>query len=127
MGLLDDIKAVFTGAAKSQTDQTQTQPDQTQPVTGTSTEAIQSAIEDESINTVLGNLAQATGCTNWQTSIVDLLRMFGVDSSLSARQNLAKELGYTGDLSDTAAMNEWLHAKVMENIKEHHGKLKDLT
>ena len=36
---------------------------------------------------------------------------------------LAKELGYTGDTSDTATMNEWLHQKVMENIQQHGGKL----
>lgn len=53
---------------------------------------------------------------NWRTSIVDLMKLIGMDSSIGTRHELADELGYTGDKSDSAAMNIWLHAKVMERL-----------
>ncbi len=46
---------------------------------------------------------------NWETSIVDLMKLLGLDSSLAARKSLASELGYGGDVEDSAAMNVWLH------------------
>ena len=45
----------------------------------------------------------------WRTSIVDLMKALDIDSSLPARKELAKELGYTGDTNDSASMNIWLH------------------
>ena len=45
----------------------------------------------------------------WRTSIVDLMKALDIDSSFSARKELAKELGYTGDSNDSATMNIWLH------------------
>src|SRR5690349_5791806 len=45
---------------------------------------------------------------NWRTSIVDLMKLVGLDSSLENRKELARELGYQGDMSDSAAMNIWL-------------------
>jgi len=53
---------------------------------------------------------------NWRESIVDLMKLSGQDSSLSARKELAKELGYTGKLDGSAEMNIWLHARVMEQV-----------
>jgi Domain of unknown function (DUF3597) len=44
---------------------------------------------------------------NWRTSIVDLLKLLGLDSSLSARKGLASELHYDGDTNDSASMNVW--------------------
>src|SRR5262249_41527574 len=49
----------------------------------------------------------------WRTSIVDLMKALDIDSSLGARKELAKELGYTGDTNDSASMNVWLHKQVM--------------
>jgi hypothetical protein len=60
---------------------------------------------------------------DWKTSIVDLLKLIGVDSSHSARVTLAKELGYTGDINDSAAMNVWLHKQVLQKIVESGGKI----
>ncbi|MDE2579878.1 MAG: DUF3597 domain-containing protein [Hyphomicrobiales bacterium] len=60
---------------------------------------------------------------NWKTSIVDLLKLLGLDSSLSARQELARELHYTGDMHDSAAMNIWLHKEVLQKIAANGGKL----
>ena len=59
----------------------------------------------------------------WRTSIVDLMKALDIDSSLSARKELAKELGYTGDTNDSATMNVWLHKQVMTKLAAHGGKL----
>jgi hypothetical protein len=59
----------------------------------------------------------------WRTSIVDLMKALDVDSSLSARKELAKELGYTGDSNDSASMNIWLHKQVMAKLAANGGKL----
>ena len=60
---------------------------------------------------------------DWKKSIVDMLKLLGHDSSLTARKALAAELHYKGDTSDSATMNIWLHAQVMQNLKENGGKL----
>ena len=59
----------------------------------------------------------------WRTSIVDLMKALDVDSSLSARKELATELGYTGDTNDSASMNIWLHKQVMTKLAANGGKL----
>ena len=59
----------------------------------------------------------------WRTSIVDLMKALDVDSSLAARKDLAKELGYTGDMNDSASMNVWLHKQVMSKLAANGGKL----
>jgi len=59
----------------------------------------------------------------WRTSIVDLMKALDIDSSLAARKDLAKELGYTGDTNDSATMNIWLHKQVMTKLAANGGKL----
>jgi len=59
----------------------------------------------------------------WRTSIVDLMKALDIDSSLGARKELAKELGYTGDTNDSASMNIWLHKQVMSKLAANGGKL----
>ncbi|MGZ5988887.1 MAG: DUF3597 domain-containing protein [Rhizomicrobium sp.] len=59
----------------------------------------------------------------WRTSIVDLMKALDIDSSLAARKELAKELGYTGDTNDSASMNVWLHKRVMAKLAANGGKL----
>ena len=59
----------------------------------------------------------------WRTSIVDLMKALDIDSSLGARKELAKELGYTGDSNDSASMNIWLHKQVMTKLAANGGKL----
>ena len=59
----------------------------------------------------------------WRTSIVDLMKALDIDSSLTARKELAKELGYTGDSNDSASMNIWLHKQVMIKLAANGGKL----
>jgi hypothetical protein len=57
----------------------------------------------------------------WRTSIVDLMKALKIESSLSARKELAKELGYTGDMNDSASMNIWLHKQVMTKLAANGG------
>lgn len=78
------------------------------------------------VEAVLTKLAsQQREQLNWQTSIVDLLKLLNLDHGLHARQMLAMELGYKDDLSDTASMNVWLHRKVMEQLAAHGGQVPD--
>jgi hypothetical protein len=62
---------------------------------------------------------------NWRTSIVDLMKLLGLDSSLGARKTLAGELKYSGDTEDSASMNIWLHKTVMEKLAANGGKVPD--
>src|SRR5215208_1536154 len=62
---------------------------------------------------------------DWRHSIVDLMKLLGLDSGLQARKELAQELGYTGDPGDSAAMNMWLHKQVMRKLAENGGKVPD--
>jgi len=59
----------------------------------------------------------------WRTSIVDLMKALDLDSSLSARKQLAKELNYTGNTKDSAKMNVWLHKQIMIKLAANGGKL----
>ena len=61
----------------------------------------------------------------WRKSIVDLMKLVNLDSSLGSRKELAKELGYTGDMNDSATMNVWLHKQVMTKLAENGGKVPD--
>lgn len=58
---------------------------------------------------------------NWRTSIVDLMKLCDLDSSIGHRKELATELGYTGDMNDSASMNIWLHKQVMTKIAANGG------
>ncbi len=86
----------------------------------------QTGISETDITKILEERASKAGQTlNWRTSIVDLMKLLDLDSSLDARKKLAKELGYTGDTSDTAQMNIWLHKQVMRKLAESGGKVPD--
>lgn len=60
---------------------------------------------------------------DWRRSIVDMMKALDLDSSLAARKELADELGYTGDKSDSATMNVWLHKALMKALAENGGKV----
>jgi Domain of unknown function (DUF3597) len=60
---------------------------------------------------------------NWRTSIVDLMKLLEIDSSLENRKELAKELGYKEDTTDSARMNIWLHKRVMQELARNGGKV----
>ena len=67
--------------------------------------------------------AQKKEKLDWRKSIVDLMKVLDLDSSLKARQALAKELNYTGDMNDSAKMNIWLHKQVMNKLAANGGKV----
>ncbi|MCH4092510.1 DUF3597 domain-containing protein [Acetobacter sp.] len=76
------------------------------------------------VDAVLTALAAKSGQPlNWKESIVDLLKLLGLDSSLEARKQLATELKYSGDQNDSATMNVWLIKEVRQKLAENGGKL----
>ena len=76
------------------------------------------------VEVVLVDLASKNAETlNWRTSIVDLMKLLQLDSSLASRKELAQELHFTGDTSDSASMNIWLHRQVMIKLAENGGKV----
>ncbi len=78
------------------------------------------------VGAVLSQMAAKNPQTlDWKHSIVDLMKLLGMDSSLHARQQLAYELGFTGDKGDSATMNMWLSKQVMAKLAENGGKLPD--
>jgi hypothetical protein len=60
---------------------------------------------------------------DWKHSIVDLMKLLGMDSSLAERKELAADLKYSGDTNDSATMNMWLHKEVMRKLAENGGKV----
>lgn len=81
-------------------------------------------INEVDVEKLLNDLAQKSAeKLNWRTSIVDLMKLLDIDSSLSARKDLAKELDYTGDMNDSASMNIWLHRQVMKKVAANGGKV----
>jgi hypothetical protein len=94
--------------------QTQTAPPQTQaPAQPVDVEAVLAQISGEKGNPDL----------NYKTSIVDLMKLLGMDSSLENRKELATELGYQGEKDGSAEMNIWLHKEVMRQLAAHGGKV----
>jgi hypothetical protein len=108
-------------------------PDARQP--GQSTESrVQTAQPGGSVATAtlqpvdvaatLDRMAAAHGeKLDWKHSIVDLMKLVGMDSSLAERKELAADLKYTGDTNDSATMNMWLHKEVMRKLAENGGKV----
>ena len=80
-----------------------------------------SNVDVEAVLTKLA--AESKEKLDWRKSIVDLMKLLKLDSSFSARKELAKELGYTGDSNDSASMNIWLHKQVMQKLAANGGKV----
>jgi Domain of unknown function (DUF3597) len=82
------------------------------------------AIEEVDVIAHLEEIDRTDGRNlNWRTSIVDLMKMLGMDASLQERKDLAMELGYTGELEGSAEMNIWLHKAVMRELAKNGGKV----
>lgn len=76
------------------------------------------------VDATLADVASKKGQTlNYKTSIVDLMKVLDLDSSLTNRKELAKELGYTGATDGSAEMNIWLHRAVMTKLSANGGKV----
>jgi len=79
-------------------------------------------MDEVDVEAILNGMPQSK-TLNWRTSIVDLLKLLNLDSSLQARKDLAAELDYRGDTSDSASMNIWLHRQVMNKLAANGGKV----
>jgi hypothetical protein len=103
---------------------TPTQPQGTAPgatqSAGTPTATMQQVDIEKQLDDLAAKNSQKL---NWRNSIVDLMKLVGMDSTLQERRELADELGYSGDKQDTAAMNMWLHKQVMKKMAENGGKV----
>ena len=76
------------------------------------------------VGAVLADMAaKSSERLNYKTSIVDLMKLLGLDSSLDNRKTLAAELHFTGDTGDSAAMNIWLHKQVMDQLAANGGSV----
>ena len=80
------------------------------------------AVSDVDVEANLAEMGHGKNL-NWRTSIVDLMKLLGIDSSLDNRKELARELGYTGDLDGSAEMNIWLHKATMQELAKNGGKV----
>jgi Domain of unknown function (DUF3597) len=81
-------------------------------------------LADVDVEAILDKLVAESGeKLNWRTSIVDTMKALGIDSSLEHRKQLAAELKYSGDASDSATMNIWLHKQLMKALAANGGKL----
>lgn len=104
--------------------QTQQQVQQQTQVTTAATGPASTLAQQVDVEEILTNMQKSSGQQlNWRTSIVDLLKLLGLDSSLQARKELAAELNYKGDTGDSAAMNIWLHKQVMNKLAANGGKV----
>ena len=94
------------------------------PAAGTAAPASTAPAQPVDVTAILdGMAAKNPEKLDWKHSIVDLMKLVGMDSSLTARKQLATELNYTGNQSDTATMNMWLQKQVLQKIAANGGKL----
>lgn len=121
MSIFGDIVNKLFGKAK---------PDQPQPAAEptpdptAAPDAAAAPLADVDVEAIMDQLAADSGQTlNWRTSIVDTMKALGIDSSLEHRKQLAAELKYDGDTSDSASMNIWLHKQLMQALSANGGKL----
>jgi hypothetical protein len=91
---------------------------------GTTGAGAGASMSDVDVEKVVSGMAeQKKEKLDWRRSIVDLMKVLDLDSSLKSRQALAQELGYTGDMNDSAKMNIWLHKQVMNKLAANGGKV----
>jgi hypothetical protein len=91
---------------------------------GTSAAVTEKPMTKAEVDAMIAKLAEGhREKYDWRHSIVDLMKLLKLDSSLRARRQLAKELGYTGKLDGSAKMNVWLHKEVITKLAESGGKV----
>ena len=99
-------------------------PAQTTAAPAAPTPAAPQPVSEVDVEAILSGLAaKSDQKLNWRTSIVDLMKLLGLDSSLTERKGLAQELGYHGALDGSADMNIWLHKRVMRELAANGGKV----
>jgi hypothetical protein len=129
MGLFNNLMSkIFSHASSAPAaapgTQTQSAPgaaQQSQAPAGPATAAAPPVVD---VTAILNDLARKDPeKLDWQRSIVDLMKLVGMDSSFTARKQLAAELHYSGDPNDSASMNIWLHKAVLTKLAENGGKV----
>ncbi|AQS91743.1 hypothetical protein A0U94_13020 [Gluconobacter albidus] len=122
MGLFSTIMSKIFGHAEAATPSTTAAPAEAAAAPATAAAAPAAAPVD--VDAVLSGLAANAGQPlNYKTSIVDLLKLLGLDSSLQSRKELAGELHYSGSTDDTATMNVWLIKQVYAELAKNGGKV----
>ena len=118
MSIFGSIMSKIFGSAKA--------ADNTSAVGSTAAAGGSAAMSQIDVEAVLTKIAsESKEKLDWKRSIVDLMKLLNLDSSLTARKELAKELNYSGDMGDSASMNIWLHKQVMTKLAENGGKVPD--
>jgi hypothetical protein len=122
------IPAGMAGGRPLQQQQQQQQQQQAGQPLGQSTTQTQAAPAqqaDVDVEQVLADISRQRGNPdlNYKTSIVDLMKLLGIDSSLENRKELAQELGYTGERDGSAEMNIWLHKATMKQLAANGGRV----
>jgi hypothetical protein len=119
MGLFNDLMSKIFGTASSAAP---SQPSSAPASAGSG--GASPAAQTVDVAAVLEGLAAKNPeKLDWKQSIVDLMKLVGMDSSFTARKQLAAELHYTGDPNDSASMNVWLHKEVLKKVSENGGKV----
>lgn len=119
MGLFNDLMSKIFGTASSAAP---SQPSSASASAGSG--GASPAAQTVDVAAVLEGLAAKNPeKLDWKHSIVDLMKLVGMDSSFTARKQLAAELHYTGDPNDSASMNVWLHKEVLKKLSENGGKV----
>ena len=119
MGLFNDLMSKIFGTASSGAP---SQPSSASASAGSG--GASPAAQTVDVAAVLEGLAAKNPeKLDWKHSIVDLMKLVGMDSSFTARKQLAAELHYSGDPNDSASMNVWLHKEVLKKLSENGGKV----
>jgi len=119
MGLFNDLMSKIFGTASSAAP---SQPSSASASAGSG--GASPAAQTVDVAAVLEGLAAKNPeKLDWKHSIVDLMKLVGMDSSFTARKQLAAELQYSGDPNDSASMNVWLHKEVLKKLSENGGKV----
>ena len=120
MGLFNNLMSKIFGTASSAAP---SQPSSA-PASAASGGGAGTATQTVDVAAILDGLgAKNPEKLDWKHSIVDLMKLVGMDSSFTARKQLAAELHYTGDPNDSASMNVWLHKEVLKKLSENGGKV----
>ena len=124
MGIFSSIKnAIFGHKAQAATPPASAMPEGgTMAVPQSAAPVAPTPVSDVDVEANLAEMGHGKNL-NWRTSIVDLMKLLGIDSSLDNRKELARELGYTGDLEGSAEMNIWLHKATMKELAKNGGKV----
>ena len=118
-------KLGISSAAAEEAPETEQSASTVAPVEASDTAEPASTISEVDVVSKLEGLADSHAeKLNWKVSIVDFLKLLGLDSSLTARKELAKELGCpTEKMGDSAQMNMWLHKTVLQKLAQNGGNI----